>query len=60
MVTVAELEFKECDACAAKPGSPQLCMGCIYNMEVIAVLKQDRARLQEKLDVLKILINSKY
>ena len=28
-------EFKECDVCAAKPGSPELCWGCLHNRSVI-------------------------
>lgn len=30
-----KLEFKECDTCRAKPGSPILCSGCRHNREVI-------------------------
>lgn len=36
-----ELEFMECDSCRAKPGSPQLCTGCLNNREVIEKLKPE-------------------
>jgi len=32
-------EFRECAACAAKPGAPLLCDSCRHNRRVIA--KQD-------------------
>lgn len=31
--------FVECDACAAKPGSPTLCRGCLANRALIAYLR---------------------
>lgn len=31
-------EFVECDACAAKPGSPVLCAGCLANRNTIGRL----------------------
>lgn len=33
------LEFKKCAACAAKPGSPILCISCLHNRETIAQLE---------------------
>jgi len=33
-------EFVECDSCAAKPGSPTLCAGCLANRYVIGLLTQ--------------------
>lgn len=33
-------QFKECDKCAAKPGSPVLCATCLYNRSVISSLEQ--------------------
>jgi len=39
------LEFRECDACAAKPGCPTLCNGCLANRAVIG-------RLQKKIEEL--------
>jgi len=33
------LVFRECDTCAAKPGSPPLCSGCLHNREVISRLR---------------------
>lgn len=32
MITV---DFKECAACAAKPGSPTLCPSCLHNRTTI-------------------------
>lgn len=32
------LEFVECDICAAKPGMPMLCEGCLHNRAVISEL----------------------
>lgn len=34
-----ELEFKECEICEAKPGSPYLCKSCLHNRTVIERLK---------------------
>lgn len=33
------LEFKECDSCSAKTGSPVLCSGCLQNRDTIMKLK---------------------
>ena len=33
-----DLEFRECLACQAKPGSPVLCGPCLHNRAVIARL----------------------
>ncbi len=27
--------FMECDTCRKKPGSPELCKGCLHNRELI-------------------------
>lgn len=37
--------FKECSSCAAKPGSPALCQGCLHNRRVIGVIRE---KLEEK------------
>lgn len=29
-------KFQECDSCIVKPGSPDLCNGCIHNRKVIS------------------------
>lgn len=34
------LEFRECDTCRAKPGTPLLCDGCLHNRLVIAELRK--------------------
>jgi hypothetical protein len=39
----ADLKFIECDACAAKPGAPMLCAGCLQNRLVIEQLLSERA-----------------
>jgi hypothetical protein len=33
-----DMEFVECDTCAAKPGTPALCAGCLANRETISRL----------------------
>lgn len=33
-------DFMECDTCAAKPGSPALCKGCLHNRTLIDRLKE--------------------
>lgn len=42
--TRADLEFKECASCAAKPGCPTLCAACLHNRQVVATL---HAKLEE-------------
>ena len=32
--------FRECDACAAKPGSPPLCEPCIHNRNLVDELRE--------------------
>lgn len=39
------MEYKECDTCAAKPGSPPLCSGCLYNRDLVQKLWQKIERL---------------
>jgi hypothetical protein len=34
-------EFKECETCAAKAGSPYLCKGCLHNRTLIDSLKEE-------------------
>lgn len=34
------LQFLECAACAAKPGSPSLCPSCLHNRDLISQLKR--------------------
>lgn len=43
-----ELEFVECDTCRAKPGSPELCDGCLRNRFVIETLKRQRKSKNKK------------
>lgn len=33
------LEFRECNTCKEKLGSPELCKGCLYNRDVINAFK---------------------
>jgi hypothetical protein len=33
-------DFVECDACSAKPGSPELCAGCLANRHTIGLLRR--------------------
>ena len=39
---VASLEFLECATCRAKPGSPELCDGCLNNRTAISRLQRHR------------------
>ena len=43
---IDNLEFAECDACRAKPGSPTLCTACLVNRSIINSLKK-RKRVKE-------------
>jgi hypothetical protein len=38
IVEKPQAEFTECDICAAKPGSPTLCSGCLKNRQVIGAV----------------------
>lgn len=40
------LEFHECETCAAKPGSPVLCAGCLHNRAVILAAHNLIAQLE--------------
>jgi hypothetical protein len=42
------LDFKECDTCAAKPGSPILCEGCLHNRAIISEINR-KNRIEGKL-----------
>ena len=35
------MDFVECDACRTKPGSPQLCNGCLRNRDTILELQEE-------------------
>lgn len=48
------LTFRECDTCASKPGSPQLCVGCLHNRETIARLHNEVARARVLADAPKL------
>lgn len=37
--TDQELDFKECDACGSKPGSPLLCAGCRHNRKAMEIMR---------------------
>ena len=39
-MTNTKADFMECDACRAKPGTPDLCSGCLYNRELVRNLKE--------------------
>lgn len=52
-----QIKFQECDVCAAKPGTPILCWGCINNRDVIEKLTSgwsadDLEDLDRKFDAL--------
>ncbi len=39
VVQTTRLEFMECDACRAKPGTIVLCQGCLHNRAAISRLR---------------------
>lgn len=44
------IRFQECETCAAKPGIPELCAGCVHNRASIAYLtasKYSRKQLRK-------------
>lgn len=43
-------DFVECDACRAKPGSPQLCTGCLANRATITAMRAKLSKLAAWLD----------
>ncbi len=49
-------EFKECESCAAKPGSPTLCEACIHNK----FLASDFRELEKENESLKRCGNCKH
>ena len=56
-----EKEFKECDTCRKKSGTPVLCSGCIQNRGVILSLQRELADLKlrkyrKDKEVLKLLL----
>ena len=40
-------DFKECDICNAKPGTPELCESCLQNRKVISELSQTISELSQ-------------
>jgi len=55
------MQFVECDTCNAKPGSPQLCVGCLQNRKTIEILRkksyyddwqESKRQLEKLLDML--------
>ena len=44
-MTDAELEFRECPTCAAKPGSPDLCRECLERRALIAEVRRLREQV---------------
>jgi len=41
-------DFKECKECSEKPGSPALCESCLYNRELVSLLKQEIEKLKKR------------
>jgi hypothetical protein len=41
------IEFMECAACAAKPGSPALCEACLHNRKIVSELNHRIKSLEE-------------
>lgn len=49
-------EYCECDACASKPGAPELCAACLHNRTTINDLKRRLARLHRLWAALRMVI----
>lgn len=49
--TIPDLVFVECAVCAAKPGSPQLCVSCLSNRTAINILNRIVRAQAEKLSL---------
>lgn len=49
-----KMEFRECDTCRAKPGSPILCSGCLHNRAVIEDALKARDAIREALKNLEV------
>lgn len=39
MIETTNAQFVECDTCRAKPGTPELCQGCLHNRGAISRLR---------------------
>ena len=50
------LEFRECDNCAKKPGSPVLCGSCIHNRGMISVASREIKRLNSVIKLVEDLV----
>jgi hypothetical protein len=49
MTDLSNVEFRECPACATKPGAPKLCAPCQHNRLVVATLKAAVMRLRDSM-----------
>lgn len=52
-----QYEFKECESCASKPGTPILCNGCLHNRNAIYELHTELKEAQKKIEVIDLIIN---
>lgn len=43
-------EFRECDPCAAKSGTPPLCPSCLHNRRLISDLQRNARTLASAMD----------
>jgi len=48
--------FQECEACKAKPGTPELCVGCRHNRFEILQANREINNLQDLLEGYKRLV----
>jgi len=46
----APYEFRECAACAAKPGAPELCPACLHNRKIVDRLRESLRAALKMLD----------
>jgi len=45
--TLLASDFKECNTCASKAGTPPLCAPCLHNRQLICALKKEIKQLME-------------
>ncbi len=49
---MSDLEFRECESCTKKPGTPPLCTSCLHNREIISKANRRIRRLKHWLNLI--------
>jgi len=57
MKTIGLNEYRECETCAAKPGSPELCRGCYQNRTAISQRDDLIDTLYKKIEAVSLIID---